>query len=1349
MDVYGLPPFPKFDTTAPNVAVAWTKWINRLENLMVAINVTENQRKKAIMLHLAGDEVMDIFDTLQIPEPRNGENIYDLAKTALSQHFKPIQNTEYQIYMFRQAKQDKQETINQFFSRLKTLAASCQFAEADREIKSQIIQGCRDHKLRIKALSEPTWNLNKVLQVGRAMELSEEQAATMEKGEQSVNRLTKPKTGYHSSKTKSGKSKAKEQSHHPQRQSKDSETKNCWNCGKSWPHPGGRKNCSAYGKTCRKCGKSNHFESLCRSGKEHVKAVDNDSHASGNDCEYSGESDESVFGVNKNRKKTPTTYVAVNGVDLQMIVDTGATLNIVDQKAYKRLGKPSLQKHKTTAYTYGSSTAMNFVGKFTASVEKNRKITTAEFLVVEGEFGTLMSYELAVELGIINHINTAVGCEHSETETVCNKYPKVFKGLGKVKNVQVRLEVDSSVPPVASSYRRQPYHLRKKITEKIREMEKQDLIEEVTGPTPWIVPLVAVPKSNGDIRLCLDMRGPNTAIQRTRHNTPSLDDLVQVLNGASVFSKLDMNQAYHQLELHPDSRYLTTFSSPIGLRRYKRLVFGVNCASEIFQHTLSQVLQGIPGVLNMWDDILVYGSSQEEHDRNLDLVLQRLQESGITLNRAKSEFNKTEITFFGCVFSKAGMKADTKKVEAIVKTKSPTNVNEVKSFLGMTNFVSRFIPNYSTIAEPLCNLTKKDVQWKWGVKEQSAFDSLKNKLCERRILAYFDVNAETELVVDGSPVGLGAILVQNEKPVAYASRALTEVERRYSQTEREALAIVWGVEHFHLYLFGNTFTLVTDHKPLEMILNNPYSKQPARIERWNLRLSQYSYRVTYRPGKDNPADYLSRNPFASKLRDDMAENYVRFLTQNALPRAITLEEIQRETSVDITLRAVRRGIETGKWEIEKGVNISDFRTFQNIASDLTVQAEKDDDDRFVILNGNLLVVPKSMQKQVVKLAHEGHQGVVKTKQLLRQKVWFNGSAKMVEEECQHCIPCQASTHGGTSKEEIQPSELPSGSWENLSVDFIGPFSNGKYLLVVIDDYSRYPVVQPVRSTSAQSTIRKLDEIFALFGIPKIIKSDNGPPFQSEEFRKFCKTLGIKHRRITPLHPQANGTAERFMRTLGKAIRSSVTEGLDWQTELNKFLRNYRATPHSTTKISPSEAMFGKTIRTKLPEFHQQTENEISTKMKENDKKAKNQMKVNADVKNKVDKKDIDIGDTVLVKQRKMNKLTTPFDPKPLKVTDVKGTMITAGRGQKSITRNKGMFKRIPTELKEEEEEQPLEIIDIESEGETESSNPERDKSPIKENHAAEPRINAEQKSPVLRRSKRDKKPVQFKDFVRY
>ena len=241
--------------------------------------------------------------------------------------------------------------------------------------------------------------------------------------------------------------------------------------------------------------------------------------------------------------------------------------------------------------------------------------------------------------------------------------------------------------------------------------------------------------------------------------------------------------------------------------------------------------------LNTSDDILVYGQNQADHDRALRKVLQRLKDKNLTLNKGKCEFNRDSIEFYGFTFGKGGVSPDVKKVEAIRNMAVPQSVKEVRSFLGLTNYVSRFVPNYSDTTKPLRDLTKKETQWAWTDVHDSAFQRLKNMLTQTTTMRYFNPRAETEVIVDASPHGVGAILTQRDTDeeenhvVAYASRALTDVETRYSQTEREALAVVWACEHFHLYLFGSHFTVTSDHKPLEGIFNKPTSHTNVRIER--------------------------------------------------------------------------------------------------------------------------------------------------------------------------------------------------------------------------------------------------------------------------------------------------------------------------------------------------------------------------------------------------------------------------------------------------------------------------------------------------------------------------------------
>ena len=318
---------------------------------------------------------------------------------------------------------------------------------------------------------------------------------------------------------------------------------------------------------------------------------------------------------------------------------------------------------------------------------------------------------------------------------------------------------------------------------------------------------VPKPKSPGEIRVCVDMRRANQAIKRERHITPTINEIIHDLNGACIFSKLDLNQGYNQLELDESSRYITTFFSHLGLWRYKRLSFGINSAAEVFQNAIRVALSDLKGVCNISDDILVYGRTPDEHNTNLRICFQRIKDKGLTLNKTKCVFSKSSLDFLGHTFTEGGMRVDPKKVEAVVNLSNPSNQTEIRSLLGMTNFFSRFIPRYATITEPLRLLTHKQSKWQWSTQHDQAFDQLRKALSSAPTLVYFDETKTTSLFVDASPVGLAAILTQSagkdhaHQTVSYASRALTAVEQRYSQTECEALAVILACEHFHVYVF--------------------------------------------------------------------------------------------------------------------------------------------------------------------------------------------------------------------------------------------------------------------------------------------------------------------------------------------------------------------------------------------------------------------------------------------------------------------------------------------------------------------------------------------------------------------
>ena len=778
------------------------------------------------------------------------------------------------------------------------------------------------------------------------------------------------------------------------------------------------------------------------------------------------------------------------------------------------------------------------------------------------------------------------------------------------------------------------------------------------------------------------MREPNKAILRTRYVTPTIDELICDLRAATVFSKVDLRAGYHQLVLDPSSRPITTFAAHCGLYRYKRLIFGVNAVAEVFQHTIQTLLTGIEGTKNVSDDIIVFGKDKKSHDRALYKTLKKLQTSGLTINVQKCEFNKPKIAFYGHIFSAEGVSPDPEKIKALRDAKKPENATEVRSFLGMAQYSARFIPNFSTITEPLRNLTKKDSAWQWEEGEENAFRNIQDALTEEVTTSFFDPQQETTIHVDASPVNVAGILSQEGRIVTYASHSLTTTEARYSQTEREALAVVWACEHFHTYISGAPVTVITDHQPLLGIWKKP--NPPLRIARWGLRLQPYDIKLTYGPGKDNPADFMSRHPTnkqeLTSREEKVAEEYINFVVRESTLKAISERQVREETNSDRTSQVVIELIRTGRWHElpnykQLDINYEALQSFRAVKDELSVSFS---DCGAAVMRGKRLVIPYSLQNRTLELAHKGHQGITKTKALLRSKVWFPMMDNMVENIVSKCIPCQANSNRKSS-EPLQMSELPKGAWLKLSIDFCGPIPTGEYLLVVVDEFSRYPVVHVTRSTSADTIMPLLDQTFASFGYPETIKSDNGPPFQSAEWKKFLTDRGIKHRRITPLWPQANAQAESFNKPLMKSIRAAIVGGQPWRSALVEFLQVYRTTPHSTTLFTLYRLLFGRDPRTKLPEVTDTQEKHVDDDIvRSRDQEMKQKMKEYADAKRHATNTPMQKGDVVMMKQRRANKTETSRNPQPVIVSNTKGTMVTAQfPNGREVTRNKSFFKPTP------------------------------------------------------------------------
>ena len=401
------------------------------------------------------------------------------------------------------------------------------------------------------------------------------------------------------------------------------------------------------------------------------------------------------------------------------------------------------------------------------------------------------------------------------------------------------------------------------------------------------------------------MRHANEAIIRERHAIPAMSDILPELHEATYFCTLDLHEGYRQLCLSKESRPITCFAMHQGLFQYKRLIYGVNTAFGIVQTHIELVLSGINGAKNISGDVLIWGRTKEDTIERLDTVLTSFDSCGLQINKSKCLFLVEKRVYSGYTLSADGISPDEHKVQAVKDCKTPTTVSEGRSFLGIVNFSKQFIHDYSTITAPLRLLTKKGHLFHLSEAQQTAFSTLKDRLCSAEDMAYYNPYAQTKLTVDASPYGLGASLSQQQdegsfRPVAYGSKALTPVESRYSQTEREALAMLCGCEHFHYYLYVRQFTIETDHKPHVTALSRKSLPTP-RIQRWSLRLQAYEYTLEYILGSENNAGFLSRSPLPLKAEEQVAEDFVHMLVNDAVPKALTLEHIATATKADDTL----------------------------------------------------------------------------------------------------------------------------------------------------------------------------------------------------------------------------------------------------------------------------------------------------------------------------------------------------------------------------------------------------------------------------------------------------------------
>uniref|UniRef100_A0A674DZP4 Gypsy retrotransposon integrase-like protein 1 n=1 Tax=Salmo trutta TaxID=8032 RepID=A0A674DZP4_SALTR len=1260
MAEFNLPPPAPFLAVPGEPPVPWNNWLDSFNTYIEAMDLStiSDKRRTALLRHCLGTEGQRIFRAL------GSAPTFTAAVSLLRNHFAGKERVLLRRYRLRKRHQRPGESIQSYVANLRDLASSCNYGTLQDEIiRDQLIEGTLCEKTREKLLLESD-NLQLdgaikiALQVEAALECSTmltDRSAAYTRPPAILTQQLQPEQAHYNDHALCMASHVDscmdtDTGMPVQQAHRQTNRSSCGNCGAS-SHNSRASNCPARGKICKNCSKYNHFAKVCRS----APATSSTQHRPLVSSHSQHERTE-IRTVSTNHVSFRTCTVQLGEVGLPLLLDTGAAVSLLNLATYyKFFSHLPLQQPSTALCGYGRS-KIDIVGTLQVPVHYGTKHLPSFTFHVAKRGANLLGLDLFTGLGFTLRDDSGSAI-HQVTCTWQQNWPTLFDGLGCLTAFTHRPLVNPEVTPVMQPLRRIPFALRDDVTKDLQAQLDAGIIEPVNA-APWISNLVIATKKSGGIRTCVDLRAVNKAVVPDKYPLPTAEELTAQFHGSTIFTKLDLRQGYLQVPLHAASRDLTTFVTHAGVFRYTRMPFGLNSAPSCFQKVMSTILAGIPGVAVYLDDIVVHGPDLHIHDCRLHRVFSALLQNNLTLNGGKCTFAAPAVEFVGFRLSAKGIAPLMSNIEAVHRIPEPTSASQVASFLGMTAYYLRFLPHYSQTTAPLRQLLKKDEPWAWTAACSDAVRSLKSQLSTAPVLAHFDPVCPTIVTCDASAGALGAVLsqLQNgiERPVAFASRALSPTEQRYSVGEREALACVWACERWHLYLYGRLFTLRTDHQSLTTLLSaSGTGHKPLRLHRWADRLRQYDYQLKFTPGRDNVvADLLSRSfdaPTPTVLPDDNETDLVQMLYA-PLQSVVSLEELKQASEQDPTLSTLRTYIRTG-WPAHV---LEELATFARVKHELSCWEE------VCVSRGFCTVVPSGLRARVLSMAHEGHLGIVKVKQRCRDLVWWPGIDHDIEALVRDCAACLLSGKTGQSAPPpLQPLAWPSRPWEHIQLDICGEIHghavphHQRFLVVVYDLHSKWPEVVPVGTVTAQAIVDILDSLFTRWGLPLTLTTDNGPQLISAEFSSYLSNKGIKHIRTAYYNPQANGGVERFNQTLKNGIRAHLVQGCTFQTALNQTLMHYRASKHTTTQASPASLMLGREMELPLDRLRTQRVAEPATRCTQ-EKQAvtrhQREMKQRFDKAHRVKKSIIQVSDWVRARRpQRCNKMAS-FWSDPLQVS---------------------------------------------------------------------------------------------------
>ncbi|KAF0710957.1 Uncharacterized protein FWK35_00037749, partial [Aphis craccivora] len=1106
----------------------------------------------ARLLNLIGSDGVKIYRTFNIdPKEETVNVIFD----KLEEYCTPKRNEVMEHYKFFMRKQESSETFDKFYADLRDLIKSCDFGKSEEKLlRTQIFLGISDKDLQGKLLRE---DLNLIK--------SENKIDVIEK--KNVNKFNS--TDYHRRKQQQEHVSEQFGREHSKKMSKEKGNVktykfNCYKCGKVHSI----NECPAYNRICNTCGNKNHFALMC---KNKAKSENRNYEKRENNQVNTVEKENEVYEylcldeVEIGTSNTWTDNVKINELNVKIKLDTDAQLNVMPIEMYKKIKSAQLEKSEVVIKTFGGFT-MKSQGKINVEIENDKCKTNVVFEIVNYEGMPILGLKDCKTLKYkFNEVHEL------EIETKKKRFVKenidIFTGIGKFPD-KIKIKIKENSIPVINHPRRIPIKLIKKLKELIERLCVQNIIEKCEEPSEWQHPLVVIEKPDKSLRMCLDPRALNKCIVREMVQIPIVDEVRNKLTNKKYFTLCDLKDGFYQCELESDSMKLCAFSTPFGSYQFRRLPFGLANAPEIFQQLTSKYFGSIKNICVYFDDILISGNTQQEHDEALKQVVNQARKLNIKFNLNKLQYEKSEVRFLGMIFSEQGIAPDPEIVKSVVELKIPQNTKQLQSFLGMVNYLRICIPNMSELIEPLRGLLRKDVVWSWSINCDSAFNKLKNVLTELTTLSNYNTEDNFTIQCDASEKALGCCLLQNNRPVYYASRCMSDTEQMYAQVEKEMLGIVFACKKFHKLIYGQRLVeIFTDHQPLISIMKKEINKIPNnRLKRMRLKLLIYNTDVKYCPGKYMYiADLLSRNYIQrventeENLNDVVhAINEVEVQFKND-----RIEKFREETNRDEHLSKVLKYLDTG-WP-NKMIECGEIKHYFKIKNELTKE-------NGIVYFGNRIIVPKVLRNYVIKKLHETHLGITKTLKKSKLIFYWPGISSDVKNFIDICEICRKFSISKI-KEPLLQHEIPELPFQKIGID-IAEVERSNYL-VVMDYYSRWLEVLSIKNKTSETVIQLLKILFSRFGIPEEVVCDNNP-CGSREFKNFAKEWHFNITISSPNYPQSNGLAEKAVGIAKKIIKKAKSENKD----LSLYLLNYRNAPVAGLTWSLAQMLQSRVLRSK-------------------------------------------------------------------------------------------------------------------------------------------------------------------------